>query len=145
MWIVRVALNRPYTFVVLAIVILIMGTLAIFRTPTDIFPNINIPVVSIIWNFNGLDAGQMSGRIVSVTERNLTTIVDNIEHIESTTYNGTAVVKVYLQPGASVDRANSQVVALSGFILRLLPPTTQPPEIINFSASISRSISCARN
>jgi len=135
MWIVRVALNRPYTFVVLAIVILIMGTLAIFRTPTDIFPNINIPVVSIIWNFNGLDAGQMSGRIVSVTERNLTTIVDNIEHIESQSLDGIAVVKVFLQPGASVDRAIAQITASSQTQLRQLPTGTTPPLIITYSAS----------
>lgn len=135
MWIVKVALQRPYTFVVLAIVILIMGSLAIFRTPTDIFPNINIPVVSIIWNFNGLDAGQMSGRIVSVTERNLTTIVDNIEHIESQTLDGIAVVKVFLQPGASVDRAIGQITASSQTQLRQLPQGTTPPLIITYSAS----------
>ena len=83
MWIVRLALRRPYMFVVLAILILILGTLAILRTPTDIFPDINIPVVSIIWNYNGLDAQQMSDRIVSITERALTTTVDNIQHFES--------------------------------------------------------------
>src|SRR5436189_4528047 len=93
MWIVRLALRRPYTFVVMAILILIMGTLAIFRTPTDIFPNINIPVVSIIWNFNGLVPQDMSDRIVSVTERALTTTVDNIEHVESQSLYGVAVVK----------------------------------------------------
>jgi len=83
MWIVRLALRRPYMFVVLAILILILGTLAILRTPTDIFPDVNIPVVSIIWNYNGLDAQQMSDRIVSITERALTTTVDNIQHFES--------------------------------------------------------------
>ena len=83
MWVVRLALRRPYTFVVLAILILILGTLAILRTPTDIFPDVNIPVVSIIWNYNGLDAQQMSDRIVSITERALTTTVDNIQHFES--------------------------------------------------------------
>src|SRR5438552_15200211 len=98
MWIVRLALRRPYTFVVMAILILIMGTLAIFRTPTDIFPNINIPVVSIIWNFNGLVPQDMSDRIVSVTERALTTTVDNNEHLESQSFHGVAVVKVFLQP-----------------------------------------------
>jgi hypothetical protein len=135
MWIVRLALNRPYTFVVLAILILLLGPAVILRTPTDIFPNIDIPVISVAWTYTGLNPEDLETRLTTPFEKGLTTLVDNIEHIESTTYNGTAVVKIYLQPGASVDRANSQVVALSGFILRLLPPATQPPEIINFSAS----------
>src|SRR5713101_8246013 len=135
MWIVRLALNRPYTFVVLAILILLLSPAVILRTPTDIFPIIDIPVISVAWTYTGLNPEDMETRLTTPFEKGLTTLVDNIEHIESTTYNGTAVVKVYLQPGASVDRANSQVVALSGFILRLLPPATQPPEIINFSAS----------
>jgi len=95
MWIVRLALRRPYTFVVLAILLLILGPLAIVRTPTDIFPNINIPVISIIWTYTGLAPQEMSDRIVSVTERNLTTTVNNIEHIESQSLNGIAVVKVF--------------------------------------------------
>src|SRR5580698_6858320 len=135
MWIVRLALNRPYTFVVLAILILLLSPAVILRTPTDIFPNIDIPVISVAWTYTGLNPEDLETRLTTPFEKGLTTLVDNIEHIESTTYNGTAVVKVYLQPGASVDRANSQVVALSGFVLRLLPPATQPPEIINFSAS----------
>src|SRR5260370_7352116 len=98
MWIVRLALRRPYTFVVMAILILIMGMLAIVRTPTDIFPNIDIPVVSIIWNYNGLLPEDMSDRIVSVTERNLTTTVDNIEHTESHSLNGIPVFKLFLHP-----------------------------------------------
>src|SRR3979411_2291730 len=102
MWIVRLALRRPYTFVVVAILILIMGALAIVRTPTDIFPNIDIPVVSIIWTFTGLVPEDMSDRIVSVTERSLPTTVDNIEHIESQSLNGIAVVKVFLQPTANI-------------------------------------------
>ena len=113
MWIVRLALRRPYTFVVMAILILIMGTLAIFRTPTDIFPNINIPVVSIIWSFNGLVPQDMSDRIVSVTERSLTTTVDNIEHIESQSLYGVAVVKVFLQPTANIQRGIAQITAVS--------------------------------
>src|SRR6202021_3779583 len=104
MWIVRLALKRPYTFVVLAILIVIMGTLAIFRTPTDIFPNINIPVVSIIWSFNGLVPEDMADSIVSITERALTTTVDNIEHIESQSLYGIAVVKLFLRPPATVER-----------------------------------------
>ena len=98
MWIVRVALRRPYTFVVLAILLLILGPIVILRTPTDIFPNINIPVVSIIWNYGGLNAQEMSDRIVTLTERSLTTTVNDIEHTESQSLNGIAVVKVFFQP-----------------------------------------------
>lgn len=119
----------------MAILILILGLVSIFHTPTDIFPNINIPVVSIIWNYTGLDAQQMSDRIVSVTERNMTTIVDNIQHIESQSLNGIAVVKVFLQPGASLDRAIGQITASSQTQLRQLPPGTTPPLIISYSAS----------
>ena len=104
MWIVRLALQRPYTFVVVSILILIMGGLAIVRTPTDIFPTIDIPVVSIIWNYNGLVPQDMSDRVVSVTERALTTTVDNIEHVESQSLYGIAVVKVFLQPTAKFNR-----------------------------------------
>jgi multidrug efflux pump subunit AcrB len=135
MWIVRVALNRPYTFVVLALLILIAAPVVIIRTPTDMFPTINIPVVSIGWTYTGLNPEEMEGRLTSPYEKVLTTLVDNIEHIESTTYNGQSVVKVYLQPGASLDTANAQITAASQFILRQLPPGTLPPQIINFSAS----------
>jgi len=135
MWIVQLALKRPYTFVVMAILILVMGGVSIFRTPTDIFPNINIPVVSIIWNYNGLVPKDMSDRIVSVTERNLTTVVDNIEHVESQSLYGIAVVKVFLQPNASLDRAIAQITASSQTQLRLLPQGTTPPLIIAYSAS----------
>jgi multidrug efflux pump subunit AcrB len=135
MWIVRLALRRPYTFVVMAILILVMGAIAISRTPTDIFPNINIPVVSIIWNYNGLVPKEMSDRIISVTERNLTTIVDNIEHVESQSLYGIAVVKVFMQPNASIDRAVAQITAGSQTQLRQLPPGTTPPLIIAYSAS----------
>ncbi|HXZ79492.1 MAG TPA: efflux RND transporter permease subunit [Terriglobales bacterium] len=135
MWIVRLALRRPYTFVVAAILILIWGCLSIFRTPTDIFPNINIPVVSIIWNYTGLNAEEMSGRIISITERSLTTTVDNIEHIESQSLNGVAVVKVFFQPHASLERAIAQITAISQTQLRQLPPGTTPPLVISYSAS----------
>src|SRR5207245_11605335 len=104
MWIVRLALRRPYTYVVMSILIVMMGTLAILRTPTDIFPNINIPVVSIIWNYNGLVPEDMADRVVSITERALTTTVDNIEHIESQSLYGIAVVKVFLQPTANIQQ-----------------------------------------
>jgi CzcA family heavy metal efflux pump len=135
MWIVKVALDRPYTFIVLALLILIAAPVVIMRTPTDIFPNINIPVVSIAWTYTGLDPEELEGRLTSPYEKALTTLVDNIQHIESTTYNGEAIVKVYLQPGASLDTANAQVTAASQTLLRQLPPGTLPPLIINFSAS----------
>ena len=135
MWIVRLALRRPYTFVVMAILILVMGIVSILRTPTDIFPNIDIPVVSIIWNYNGLVPEQMADRIVSITERNLTTVVDNIQHMESQSLYGIAVVKVFLQPNASIDRAIAQITASSQTQLRQLPPGTTPPLVIAYSAS----------
>jgi multidrug efflux pump subunit AcrB len=135
MWIVRLALRRPYTFVVMAILILIMGTLAIVRTPTDIFPNINIPVVSIIWTYNGLVPEDMADRIVSITERALTTTVDNIEHIESQSLYGIAVVKVFLQPTASVQQGIAQITAVSQTQLKQLPAGTTPPLILAYSAS----------
>jgi multidrug efflux pump subunit AcrB len=135
MWIVRLALRRPYTFVVMSILILIMGGLAIVRTPTDIFPNINIPVVSIIWTYNGLIPQDMADRIVTITERNLTTTVDNIEHIESQSLYGIAVVKVFLQPTANIQQGIAQVTANSQTQLRQLPAGTTPPLIIAYSAS----------
>ena len=135
MWIVRLALRRPYTFVVMSILILIMGGLAILRTPTDIFPNIDIPVVSIIWNYNGLVPEDMSNRIVTTTERNLTTTVDNIEHIESQSLYGIAVVKVFLQPSASIQQGIAQITAVSQTQLRQLPAGTTPPLILAYSAS----------
>ena len=135
MWIVRVALDRPYTFIVLAILILVLSPVMILRTPTDIFPNINIPVVAVAWQYTGMNPEELEGRITSTYERLLTTTVDNIEHIESTTVNGQAIVKLYLQPGASLDTANAQVTAISQTVLRQLPPGTLPPLIINYSAS----------
>jgi multidrug efflux pump subunit AcrB len=135
MWIVRVALDRPYTFIVLALLILILSPVMILRTPTDIFPNINIPVVAVAWTYTGMNPEELEGRLTSVYERVLTAVVDNIEHIESTTVNGQAIVKIYLQPGASLDTANAQVTAGSQTILRQLPPGTLPPLIINYSAS----------
>ena len=109
MWIVRVALNRPYTFIVLALLILIISPVIIFRTPTDIFPNIDIPVIAVAWKYTGLNPEEMEGRITSVYERVLTTLVNNVEHIESMTVNGLAVIKVFLQPDASVDTATAQI------------------------------------
>jgi multidrug efflux pump subunit AcrB len=135
MWIVRIALSRPYTFVVFALVIFIMSGVAILRTPMDIFPNIDIPVVAVDWTYTGLNPEELEGRLTSTYERVLTATVDNIEHIESTTVNGQAIVKIFLQPGASLDTANAQITAESQNILRQLPPGTLPPLIINYSAS----------
>jgi multidrug efflux pump subunit AcrB len=135
MGIVRLALNRPYTFIVLAILILIAAPVIIVRTPTDIFPNIDIPVVSIAWQYTGLNPDDLEGRLTTPYEKVLTTLVDNVQHIESTTINGQVIIKVYLQPGASLDTANAQVSAASEFELRSLPPGLLPPQIINFSAS----------
>src|ERR1700727_2164362 len=111
MWIVRIALSRPYTFIVLALLILIVSPLVILRTPVDLFPNIDIPVIAVGWTYTGLNPEEMEGRLTTVYERSLTTTVDNIQHIESTSYNGLAMVKIYLQPGASIDTANAQVTA----------------------------------
>src|SRR6201997_1405236 len=135
MLIVKLALTRPYTFIVFALLILVLSPLIILRTPTDIFPNIDIPVTSVAWTYTGLNPEDLEARLTTPYEKVLTTLVDNIEHIESTTYNGSAVIKIFLQPRTSVDRANAQVVGASQFALRLLPPAVQPPEIINFSAS----------
>src|ERR1700677_3850133 len=135
MWIVKVALNRPYTFIVLALLILIMSPVVILRTPTDIFPSINIPVVAVAWTYTGLNPEELEGRCTTVYEGFLTTLVDNIEHIESTTVNGTSIVKIYVQPNASIDRANAEITAASQTILRQLPPGSLPPLIINYNAS----------
>ena len=135
MWIVKLALDRPYTFIVLAILILIVAPVMILQTPTDIFPNINIPVVSVAWQYTGLDPEQLEGRLTTPYEKALTVLVDNVQHIESTTIAGQVVIRIYLQPGASLDTANAQVSAASEFQLRQLPPGILPPQIINFSAS----------
>jgi CzcA family heavy metal efflux pump len=135
MWIVRLALRRPYTFVVLALLLLILGPIVILRTPTDIFPNINIPVVSILWNYAGLNAQEMSDRIITQTERALTTTVDDIQHIESQSLTGIAVVKVFFQPDVRIEKALAQITAISQTQLRQLPPGTTPPLVITYSAS----------
>src|SRR5580698_5845547 len=135
MWIIKVALTRPFTFIVLALLILIVAPVVIFRTPTDIFPNINIPVIAVAWSYTGLNPEELEGRLTTPYEKGLTSLVDNVEHVESTTYNGVAVVKVFFQPNSSLDTANAQVTAASQYMLRYLPPNTQSPEIINFSAS----------
>jgi multidrug efflux pump subunit AcrB len=135
MWIVKLALNRPYTFIVMALLILIASPVVILRTPADIFPNIDIPVISVAWQYTGLNAEEVEGRITAPFERSLTTLVDNIQHLESTSYNGEAVIKVFLQPNASLANSMAQVTAVSQQALKQMPPGVQPPEIINYSAS----------
>src|SRR5467141_2386041 len=135
MWIVRLALKEPHTIIVLAILIFLFGTLAIVHTPTDIFPDINIPVVSIIWTYNSLEPQDLADRIVTITERNLTTTVDNIAHIESQSLYGIAVVKVFFQPSVSIDKAVAQITANSQTQLWRLLVGTTPPLIITYSAS----------
>ena len=135
MWIVNIALRRPYTFIVMALLILLSTPLVLTKMATDIFPDINIPVISIIWNYSGLSAQEMGQRLTGVTERSLTTTVNDIEHIESQTLNGIAIVKVFLQPNANIQTATAQVVAISQAQLRGLPPGITPPLVIKYSAS----------
>jgi multidrug efflux pump subunit AcrB len=135
MWLIRTALRRPYTFVVMALLIAIGGVASIRKTPTDIFPNIDIPVVSVIWNYGGLQPDEMEKRIVNNFERFLTTIVSDIDHIESQTLTGIAVVKMYLQPGANVAQAIAQTTAISQTAVRSMPPGTVPPLIMQYSAT----------
>jgi multidrug efflux pump subunit AcrB len=134
-WIVRLALVRPYTFVIVSLLILIFGAAAIITTPTDILPNIGIPIVSVIWNYNGLNADDMSKRIVGECERALSTSVNNIEHIQSQSYSGVGVIKVYFQPDVQIDLAIAQVTALVQDVLRLMPPGTLPPYVLKYDAS----------
>jgi CzcA family heavy metal efflux pump len=135
MWIVALALRRPYTFVVMALLILILSPIVILRTPTDIFPEINIPVVSVVWQYAGLSPEDMSNRITSITERALTTLVNDIDHIESQSLNGVAVVKIFFRPHANIQTALAQVTAISQTQLRQLPPGTTPPLVIQYTAS----------
>lgn len=135
MWIVRLALSRPYTFVVAALVLLLLSPFVLWRTPTDIFPSINIPVISVIWQYAGLSAQEIEQRILYNHERSLSATVNDIEHIESNAYNGVGVIKVFLREGASVDAGVSQVSAIAMTILRQLPPGQTPPLIIRYNAS----------
>src|SRR5438105_5910523 len=135
MWIVRLALRRPYTFVVMALVIILLTPVALMRTPTDIFPEINIPVISLVWTYNGLQPQEMEQRITSNVERGLTTLVNDVEHIESQSLNGIAVIKVFFQPHANIQTALAQTAAISQTFLRFLPPGTTPPLVIIYSAS----------
>jgi multidrug efflux pump subunit AcrB len=132
---VRIALTRPYTFVVLALLILIVGPLAALRTPTDIFPDIRIPVIGVVWQYTGLPPDQMAGRITTPFERSLTTTVNDIEHIEANSYNGFGIIKVFFQPNVDIRTANAQVTAISQTLIKQMPPGATPPLILNYSAS----------
>ena len=133
--IVRIALSRPYTFVVLALLLLIIGPLAALRTPTDIFPDIRIPVIGVVWQYTGLPPDQMAGRIVTPFERALTTTVNDIEHIVANSYNGFGIVKIFFQPNVDIRTANAQVTAISQTLLKFMPPGATPPLILNYNAS----------
>src|SRR5215472_9069229 len=135
MWIVRLALRRPYTFVVASLVLLLLTPFVLLRTPTDIFPFINIPVVSIVWNYVGLDAQDIEQRMNFSMERALTTTVQDIEHIESNAYNGIGVIKVFFREGTAVDAGVAQVTAIAQTVLRQMPPGSTPPLVIRYSAS----------
>lgn len=132
---VRIALSRPYTFIVLALLILIIGPLAALRTPTDIFPDIRIPVIGVVWKYTGLPPDQMAGRMVTPFQRALTTTVNDIEHIEANSYNGVGIVKIFFQPTVDIRTANAQVTAISQTMVKQMPAGTTPPLILNYSAS----------
>ena len=135
MWIVRLALRRPYTFVVVSVLIAILGVAAVITTPKDIFPNINIPVISVVWSYTGLTPNDMEKRMVTVTERAMTTTVNDIEHIESQSYNGVAIIKVFFQPNVETAAALAEINSICQTLLRALPPGTTPPFLIKYDAS----------
>ena len=132
---VKVALKRPYTFVVMALLLLVIGPLAALRAPTDIFPDIKIPVIAVAWQYTGLPSEQMAGRISTLFQRTLTTTVNDIEHIEANSYPGVGIVKIFFQPGVNVAVANAQVTAIAQVVTRQMPPGTTPPLILNYNAS----------
>src|SRR5438105_6203152 len=135
MWIVRLALRRTYTFVVLALLIAILGAVSIYRMATDIFPNIDIPVISVVWQYTGMPADEVESRIVLINERILTASVNGIEHIESQSLNGVGVIRIYFRPGANVAEAEAQVTATCQTLLKLMPPGITPPYIVRYSAT----------
>ena len=135
MWIVKLALRRPYTFVVMAVLIAVLGGLAIETMQKDIFPYIDIPVVSVIWGYSGISPEEMSSHIVTPFERSLSTTVNDIEHIDSSSYTGISVVRVFFQPNVKIDLAIAQITALSQPILRIMPPGIYPPGILKYDAS----------
>src|SRR6185295_11558837 len=135
MWIVKLALRRPYTFVVMALLILLLGITSIKTTPTDIFPEIDIPVVTVVWQYAGLSPDQMAKQITTFSEYTISSAVDNVKNIESQTMSGTSVIRIFFQPNVRIDAAIAQVTAVSQTILRRMPPGTQPPFIIRYNAS----------
>src|SRR3954467_11395630 len=135
MWIVRLALRRPYTFVVVALLIAVLGMVSIVTMQTDIFPNINIPVVSVIWTYGGLPPTEMQDRITTIVERAMTTTVSDIEHIESQSLRGTSVIKIYFQPGADTNEAVAEVTAICQTLIKPLPPGIPPPLILRYNAA----------
>ncbi|MGB9490942.1 MAG: efflux RND transporter permease subunit, partial [Terriglobales bacterium] len=135
MWIVALALRRPYTFVVMALLIIILTPITILRTPVDIFPDINIPVISVVWNYAGLDPGEMADRIVTNSERGFTVTVNDVEHMESQSLSGMAVIKIFFRPGVNISMAMTQVTGMCQTVLRGLPAGTTPPLVITYSAS----------
>src|ERR1044072_560587 len=132
---VRIALRRPYTFVVLALVIFIVGPLAALRPPVDIFPDIRIPVIAVVWQYTGLPPDQMAGRITTQFQRALTTTVNDIEHMEANSHTGVSIIKVFFHPNVDIRLANAQVTAVSQTLLKSMPPNTTPPLILNYNAS----------
>src|SRR5438874_6860137 len=135
MWIVKLALRRPYTFVVMALLIVLLGVVSIKNTPTDIFPEIDIPVVTVVWQYSGLSADQMAKQITTFSEYTISSAVDNVKNIESQTLAGVATIRIFFQPNVRVDSAIAQVTAVSQTILRRMPPGAQPPFIIRYNAS----------
>src|SRR3981081_2502270 len=135
MWIVRLALRRPYTFIVMAILIAVLGVMSALTTPTDVFPYINITVAGVIWSYTGMSPDDMAKRVMLISERAMTTTVNSIEHIEATAYNGVGLIRVYLQPGANIDLAIAQLVAVHQTILSTLPPGIFPPAVVQYDAS----------
>src|SRR5438105_9094803 len=135
MWIVRLALKHTYTFVVVALLIAVLGGVSIYRMSTDIFPQIDIPVVSVVWQFFGMPADEIEARIIYINGRVLTAAVNDIEHIESQSIDGVGVIRIYFQPGAKVAEAEAQVTATSQTLLKLMPPGITPPYIVRYSAT----------
>src|ERR1700690_4525093 len=135
MWIVKLALRRPYTFIMLAVLIVFLGVYSILKTPTDIFPDIKIPIAAVIWRYTGLLPEEMANRIVLFSERTAQTVVNDVEHTESQSVNGTAVVKYFFQPGADQDLSMAQITAVSQTQLGFAPPGTTPPFVLSYSAS----------
>ena len=135
MWIVQLALRRPLTFIVMALVIVLIVPLVLLRTPTDIFPEINIPVISVVWGYTGMQPAEIADRITLPSERSLTTLVNDVEHIESQSLSGIAVIKVFFRPSVNLPGAIAQVTAISQTLLRALPPGITPPLVVTYSAS----------